>query len=277
MSEGRTVTADVLVTLDPGTAFRVFTEEMASWWLPGPINFYDSARAIAVRCEGGVGGRLVEVYDPESGEGLELGRITVWEPGERVVWQSSVDDVITTVRFLAEDGGTRVVVESFVPEGGRDEGGSSWMRVAPSWFGAWTARRGRASAPGLSRLAINLAYVDPVAAARWVTDVIGLEPTLPLPVEDGGDLWIEFRAGSGILILTKRTDDGTAPPAEAHVPWVFVDDLEVHHDHARGAGANIIQGIHKYGYTAYRVEDPEGHEWTIAEALPAMRHIPLAT
>jgi hypothetical protein len=141
MSAERTARAEVEVEVDPRTAFRAFIEEMDRWWVPGPINFYDSARAVSVRCEPGVGGRLLEVYDQETGEGLELGRITMWEPGELLAWHSSVDDVEITVRFIPVGSGTRVVVEAYIPEDGRDEGGSSWVRVAPSWFGAWCARR----------------------------------------------------------------------------------------------------------------------------------------
>lgn len=33
-----------------------------------------------------VGGRFVEVYDEVTGEGFEIGRVRVWEPGRRVVY-----------------------------------------------------------------------------------------------------------------------------------------------------------------------------------------------
>jgi hypothetical protein len=79
--------------VDPGTAFTAFTEELDLWWVRGPINYFDAAKAIGMRCEPGVGGRLLEVYDEATGEGRELGRITVWEPGRWLAWQSSVDDV----------------------------------------------------------------------------------------------------------------------------------------------------------------------------------------
>ena len=46
-------------------------------------------RALAMRCETGVGGRLLEVYDDASGDTLELARITAWEPGRRLGWRSS--------------------------------------------------------------------------------------------------------------------------------------------------------------------------------------------
>jgi hypothetical protein len=93
--EDRTVTSEVIVGVDAETAFAIFTEEMNLWWVRGPINFYDASRAIARRCEPGVGGRLLEVYDDTTGEALELGRITTWQPGQRLAWSSSVDDVHT--------------------------------------------------------------------------------------------------------------------------------------------------------------------------------------
>lgn len=275
MSTERTTTADVEVAVDPDTAFKVFTEEMDRWWVKGPINFWDSARAVAIRCESGMGGRLLEVYDQESGDGLELGRITSWEPGELLAWDSSIDDVQTTVRFLPAGSGTRVVVESRVPAEGRDEGGSSWARVAPTWFGLWTTRRQTdpAAAP-LSRLAMSIKYAKPVVAARWVMEVTGLEPSLPLPADDEDYVWIEFRVGNGLLVLNDGEVSGE-PPIQTHAPWIFVDDLESRFAAAQTAGAKVVQDIAKHGYTAFVLEDPEGHHWTIAQALPSMRTEPL--
>lgn len=274
MIDERTTTAQVEVEVDSQTAFRVFTEEIDRWWVAGPINFYDSARAVAMRCESGVGGRLLEVYDEATGEGLELGRITVWEPCELLGWHSSVDDVEITVRFVAVDGGTRVVVEARVPEGGKDQGGSSWVRVAPYWFSAWMASRDRQSATrsSLSRLALTVAYARPATAARWLNTGIGVEASLPIPPEGTSDeLWIEFRVGGGLLVVVSRTQDDDVQPARAHVPIVFVDDLDAHYASTVTAGAKVVQDIQQYGYRAYIVEDPEGHHWTIAQALPKMR------
>src|SRR5215216_4215252 len=73
--------ASVEVAVDPMGAFNAFTDEIDSWWVRGPINFFDSARATAMRIEPGVGGRVLEIYDDTLGDALELGRITVWEPG----------------------------------------------------------------------------------------------------------------------------------------------------------------------------------------------------
>lgn len=144
MSEDRQVRAEVEVTVDAGTAFRAFTEEMNLWWVRGPVNFFDAARATAMTCEPGVGGRLLEVYDLAAGDVLELGRITVWQPGEQLSWRSSVDGVRVDVRFAATATGTMVRVTATIPAGTTDQGGTAWVRVVPPWFGAYCERRTRA-------------------------------------------------------------------------------------------------------------------------------------
>ena len=85
MKHADAVSASVEVALDPMNAFAVFTEEINRWWRPGPINWYDASRAVGKRIEPGVGGRWLEVYDDAMGDVLEVGRITVWEPGVRLV------------------------------------------------------------------------------------------------------------------------------------------------------------------------------------------------
>jgi len=139
---GAIVSSEVEVAVSPGVAFKVFTEEMDLWWVRGPINFSDAGRVVEVRCEPGVGGRIGEVLDDRAGGPLrEKARITVWEPGVRLCWASSVDDVETEVRFEPAGAGTRVVVEHRIPAGGEDRGGTAWSRVVPPWFGRWCARR----------------------------------------------------------------------------------------------------------------------------------------
>ena len=99
MTEAQTVSSEVEVAVDPTTAFKAFTEEMDLWWVRGPINFWsDGGRVAEVRCEPGVGGRIVEILDdPAGSDVLERARITLWEPGARLAWESSLDDVQTEV------------------------------------------------------------------------------------------------------------------------------------------------------------------------------------
>jgi uncharacterized glyoxalase superfamily protein PhnB len=245
---------------------------MDLWWVRGPINYYDAARAVAHRCERGVGGRLLEVYDDETGEALELGRITVWEPGARLSWRSSTDDVEIDVRFAGFAGGTTVRVDARIPAGGEDRGGTSWVRVVPPWFGAWCARREAASRQprDLALLALAVYYAKPTTAARWLAATFGFEATNPLPDDDDARSWIEFHIGNCSLMVFNI--EGTLPDRSptTHMPWVYVEDLDAHFAHAQAQGATIVEGIRQHGFRAYVAEDLEGHRWTFAQARPTM-------
>lgn len=281
MTEPLTVSSTVEVAVDPATAFRAFTEEMDLWWLRGPINFWsDGGRVVEVRCEPGVGGRIIEVLDdPAAGTVLERARITRWEPGARLGWDSAVDDVQTEVRFDPIDGGTRVTVEHVIPAGGSDTGGTSWSRVVPTWFGRWCAIRDRVPhvQTDIARLSLGISYARPLTAARWLARVFAFEPAVdlgdgpdPLPGQDDGHQWIELRIGNSVLTLFKLAGD-RAGDVRTHVPWVYVDELEGHFAHAKHSGATIVEEIHSYpGSTVYVADDLEGNRWTFSQARPTM-------
>ena len=110
------VTTTVDVAVDPETAFRVFTDDIGAWYKDTPYSWNDPSRAVGVRIEPGVGGRWVEVWDAETGEGFTMGRITAWEPGRRLVMgytSRRIPEPVTEieVRFDPIPGGTRVVLE----------------------------------------------------------------------------------------------------------------------------------------------------------------------
>jgi uncharacterized glyoxalase superfamily protein PhnB len=273
MTTSTSVTSSVEVAVDPATAFDAFTGEIGLWWTQGPINFWDSTRAWELRMEPGVGGRIIEVYDAATGEGLELARITEWEPGRKLAWRSSLDDVEVEVLFEPAAAGTSVLVVASVPAGGRDEGGTAWVRTL-GWFSSWMARRDHVPHEPfpLSRLAVAVHYERPVAAARWLMDAFGFEPASFIPDEEPADhCWIEFHVGDAALILHKQAEqqDGAGPVT--HTPWVFVDDLDAHLARARAAGATIVQDIWHHGVRAYEAADPEGRHWSFAQATPRMR------
>ena len=277
MTTTNAVSSSVEVGADPETAFAVFTEELDCWWIQGPINFFDAAAAYSTRMEPGVGGRIVEVYDGESGEGLEVARITVWEPGARLAWQSSVDDVQIDVSFSASNGGTLVRVEATIPEGGADRGGTAWVRTTPKWFGRWMDRRDREPHEPLhmSRLAVAVHYTKPATAAQWLRDVFGFEPAGDIPENEPEDInyvWIEFHVGNASLIVFGRSgpDLGEDAPV-THTPWVFVDDLDEQYARVKAGGAKIIDEIWQHGARAFSAADLEGNHWTFAQASPHMR------
>jgi uncharacterized glyoxalase superfamily protein PhnB len=277
MNDERTVVSEVEVPVDPATAFTVFTDELDLWWVRGPINFSgDGGRVFAMRFEPGVGGRLLQVYDSPDGEALERGRITVWEPGARLGWQSSMDDVATEVHFEPTPGGTRVTVQARIPAGGSDRGGTAWTRVVPNWLPRWVARRDHVphEVRDLARLALGIHYARPATAARWLADVFGFEPLAPLPVDDappeGGeyrDPWIEFRIGTSSLMIF-RLDGPPVSGGPVHVPWVYVEDFDAHLAHAEAKGARVL-ARHEWSWLAtYVAEDLEGNRWTFAQARP---------
>jgi len=277
MSESRSRSSAVEVAADPLTAFTVFTDELDLWWVRGPINAYDTGRLVEMRCEPGVGGRILEVYDAASGEGLELARITVWEPGRRLAWKSSLDDVTIDVRFDPTVTGTIVQLEATVSEGGEDRGGSSFVSVTPSWLGAWMSRRDTAprEAHDLARFALTLHYARPAAAARWLADVFGFESPNTLPegedplTDDAyGFPWIEFHVGNTSLMIEPLAGTREDHAQVTHVPWVFVDDLEARLARARENGATILQDIESHGFTSYVALDLEGRRWRFAQARP---------
>jgi hypothetical protein len=128
------VTATIDVNVDPQSAFKIFTEDIDSWWERGPHNFYNARRAVAMRFEPGVGGRYLEVYDEATGEALEIGRITTWEPGSRLVWRCSLDDTEVDIRFEPNAGQTRITLEQrLVPGGTKANFYTGWRNIL-GWF-----------------------------------------------------------------------------------------------------------------------------------------------
>jgi hypothetical protein len=108
MTQPALVRVTVYVAVDPPAAFEIFTGEIDEWYRRGPHNFFDPVRAIAIRFEPGVGGRLLEVYD--DGDPREMARVEVWEPGSRLLLRDSRDTEID-VRFEPSGDETKVTLE----------------------------------------------------------------------------------------------------------------------------------------------------------------------
>jgi uncharacterized protein YndB with AHSA1/START domain len=113
------VVRSVSVRREVEEAFRIFTEEIGSWW---PLESH--ARAVAQRTgegvkaetvilEGRVGGRIYEVMS--DGTEASWGEVLVWEPPRRLVlsWNPSPRRQVTEVEvtFTAQEDGTRVDLE----------------------------------------------------------------------------------------------------------------------------------------------------------------------
>ena len=52
--------------------------------------------------------------------------------------------------------------------------------------------------------------------------------------------------------------------------YVYVEDVQAHHDRAKAAGAEIVRSLQvtDYGSWEYSVRDPEGHLWSFGTYRP---------
>lgn len=110
MTQPASVRVTVYVRVDPAAAFEIFTDEIDAWYKRGPHHFFDDARAKAIRFEPFVGGRLLEVYDDDAGDVRQMARVTVWEPGARLVLRDTRDTEID-VTFERSGDETKVTLE----------------------------------------------------------------------------------------------------------------------------------------------------------------------
>lgn len=105
------VVVTTVVAADASTTFALFTEDVDLWWKQGP-RFRGAGGTL--RFEPGEGGRLIQ-QDLDGSE-FEFGRISVWKPGDRLVFgwrnrnfaQGEITEV--EVQFEAVGESTRVTV-----------------------------------------------------------------------------------------------------------------------------------------------------------------------
>ena len=113
------MTSKVLVSLrvpaTPLRAFEAFTQEIALWWQPSGLFQITPRGDGRLAFEPGAGGRLLTTL--ADGKEFEIGRIQVWEPGRRLVFnwrQASFQPDQSTeveVQFDAVGEETRVSIE----------------------------------------------------------------------------------------------------------------------------------------------------------------------
>jgi uncharacterized protein YndB with AHSA1/START domain len=105
----------IRVPSDPVHAFDAFTREIAAWWRPDDLFRITPRGDGRLAFEPGVGGRLYTTFD--DGEEFEIGRISVWEPGRRLVfaWRQANfalgQSTEVEVRFEPVGDETRVSIE----------------------------------------------------------------------------------------------------------------------------------------------------------------------
>jgi len=115
---GDCATVTVFVAVAPDVAFEVFTREVDLWWKQGPRYRIAGRRRGLLHFEPGVGGRLFESFETDSGSPtFEVGRITAWEPPARLEFEwrgvnfRPNEKTVVEVRFAASREGTLVTVQ----------------------------------------------------------------------------------------------------------------------------------------------------------------------
>ncbi len=238
-----------------------------------PISYYDSARAIARRCEHGVGGRLLEVYDDATGDVLVIGRITMWEPGVRLQWRSSVDDVEVDVllrrdRHRYQRAGGRACGARRRSEHDRQllvrAADAGLVREVVRATRHRVARDTRSLAPEPPALLPQARHRCPLARRRVRVR------TAPAP---------RIGRGHGLDRVPRRQRCADSPhrrgrrrPSTASRTCRSCTSTTSMHTSNTPAhrARRSSKPIHQYGYRAYVAEDLEGHRWTFAQARPTM-------
>jgi uncharacterized protein YndB with AHSA1/START domain len=107
------IVRSVVVKRSQEDAFRLFTEGIGEWWPLGSHSVFGDRAQIAI-FETKEGGRIFE--RTADGEEAEWGRVLVWEPASRVLydWSPEPGQTVPTeveVRFIPEGDLTRVELE----------------------------------------------------------------------------------------------------------------------------------------------------------------------
>jgi len=122
-------------------------------------------------------------------------------------------------------------------------------------------------------LGAALFYKDPRAALDWLEKAFGFERTMAITDQDGNLVHAEMQFGNGYIMVGSEWAHFVASPASVggkntQMVHVQLDDgIDAHCDHAKAAGAEILQPPTDefYGDRTYRARDPEGHVWTFGQ------------
>ena len=115
MSSAETARVTTFVAVSPPHAFVVFTGEIDEWWRRGPLFRSFPGDASELRFEHDEHGR--RLVERGRSQVFEIGRVLVWLPGERLVFEwrqrnfkaGEVTEV--EIRFEPSGEGTRVTLE----------------------------------------------------------------------------------------------------------------------------------------------------------------------
>ena len=112
MTQALSLRKEITVSRKPEDAFRIFTQEIGSWW-PMSTHSLSGEKSRSVAMEGHIGGRVYETDD--AGADHLWGTVTAWDPPNTVAFTWHVGRPEEThqtveVRFVPEGNGSRVTL-----------------------------------------------------------------------------------------------------------------------------------------------------------------------
>jgi PhnB protein len=125
---------------------------------------------------------------------------------------------------------------------------------------------------GYPRITPYLLYEDVAAALDWLAATFGFVESVRMPGPDGRIAHAEMKLADGVVMMGHPGADYQNPrhTGQRHqLLYVYVDDVDGHHERAVQAGATIVSTPEDkfYGDRAYLAEDPEGHHWNFAQHM----------
>lgn len=140
----------------------------------------------------------------------------------------------------------------------------------------------KAPPAGWPRISTSLAYQDAAQAIDWLCRAFGFEVRIKVTGDDGTVVHSELTFGDGVIMVAgERSGPGELARSPKSLGgaytqglFIYVDDIQEHHDRACAAGAKVTRELAVSDYGAeywadrgYAVSDPEGHNWHFAQRL----------
>jgi len=127
----------------------------------------------------------------------------------------------------------------------------------------------------MPRITPNVFYADVAAALEWLSKTFRFETRMSMPGADGAIIHAEMQVADSAIMMSPTSDaEAWSSPRSVGGSvtqglYIYVDDVDAHFDHARGAGAVVVSEPETmfWGDRTYVAEDPEGHRWTFAQAV----------
>jgi PhnB protein len=116
-------------------------------------------------------------------------------------------------------------------------------------------------------------YQDVPAALDWLARAFGFVETMRERTPGGG-VHGEMTFGGGVIMMgqgaaTKRLLSVSEVGAATQGVFIYLDDVDAHHDRARSAGAQIDRPLEDLPYgRSYTARDLEGHPWFFTSPPP---------